>query len=346
MASQRDVKNRISSVKNIQKITRAMEMVAAARLRRAEQRITALRPYAEALARMTRQAARAAGTSEIARIPLMREPGGVVVGSGGAAEGGKSGGVEGRGGDGGGSGTVGLLLVTGDRGLAGGFNSQVIRAGVRLHGELSAEGLRSAWYATGRRGVSSLAFRGYELSGSYTGFSDRPVFADASAVAGDVIDAYVGGRLDRVELIFNSYVSPLTQVVTRETLLPLSHATAAGDDEGDGARGGERGLAFPESVEGIALPAQFPGPRALVEYEPDPEQVLKQLLPDYIETSIYRALVESAAGFFGAQMTAMRSASDNAGDIITDLTLQMNRARQAEITQEIMEVVAGAEGLS
>ena len=329
MASQRDVKNRISSVKNIQKITRAMEMVAAARLRRAEQRITALRPYAEALARMTRQAARAAGTSEIARIPLMREPGG-AQGAGGA---------EGGGSAEGGSGTVGLLLITGDRGLAGGFNSQVIRAGVRLHGELSAEGLRSAWYATGRRGVSSVAFRGYELSGSYTGFSDRPAFADASAVAGDVIDAYVGGRLDRVELIFNSYVSPLTQVVTRETLLPLSHATAT--EEGavrEGAVGRAAGAAEPAEENG--------GARALVEYEPDPEQVLKQLLPDYIETSIYRALVESAAGFFGAQMTAMRSASDNAGDIITDLTLQMNRARQAEITQEIMEVVAGAEGLS
>jgi F-type H+-transporting ATPase subunit gamma len=333
MASQRDVKNRISSVKNIQKITRAMEMVAAARLRRAEQRIAALRPYAEALARMTRQAARAAGTSEIARIPLMREPGG--------AQGG--GGAEGGSGEGG-SGTVGLLLITGDRGLAGGFNSQVIRAGVRLHGELSAEGLRSAWYATGRRGVSSLAFRGYELSGSYTGFSDRPAFADASAVAGDVIDAYVNGRFDRVELIFNSYVSPLTQVVTRETLLPLSHAAAAEEGAaGEGAVGRAAGAAEPAQENGDRSKI---GQRALVEYEPDPEQVLKQLLPDYIETSIYRALVESAAGFFGAQMTAMRSASDNAGDIITDLTLQMNRARQAEITQEIMEVVAGAEGLS
>jgi F-type H+-transporting ATPase subunit gamma len=336
MASQRDVKNRISSVKNIQKITRAMEMVAAARLRRAEQRIAALRPYAEALGRMTRQAARAAGASEIARVPLMREHGGAAGGGSSAAEGGR-----GRSGaEGGGSGAVGLLLITGDRGLAGGFNSQVVRAGVRLHGELSTEGLRSAWYATGRRGVSSLAFRGYELSGSYTGFSDRPVFADASAVAGDVIDAYVDGQLDRVELIFNSYVSPLTQVVTRETLLPLAAATAAGEGAaGEGVAGAT------VAGEGVAG-EESGGKRALVEYEPDPEQVLKQLLPDYIETSIYRALVESAAGFFGAQMTAMRSASDNAGDIITDLTLQMNRARQAEITQEIMEVVAGAEGLS
>jgi len=305
MASQRDVRNRISSVKNIQKITRAMEMVAGARLRRAEQRITALRPYAEAVRRMTRQAARAAGGAEAARVPLLREHEATRA--------------------------VGLLLVTGDRGLAGGFNSQVIRAGVRLHGELAEQGLGTAWYATGRRGVSSLAFRGYELAGAHTGFADRPVLADARAVAAEVIEAYLAERVDRVELIFNSYVSPLTQTVTRETLLPLAQATV-----GVPAR--------PEvSAEDEAAAG---GQRALVEYEPEAEQILAQLLPSYIEVSIHRALVESAAGFFGAQMTAMRSASDNAGEIITDLTLQMNRARQAEITQEIMEVVAGAEGLS
>jgi F-type H+-transporting ATPase subunit gamma len=327
MASQRDVKNRISSVKNIQKITRAMEMVAAARLRRAEQRITALRPYAEAIRRMTRQAALAAGSAETARMPLLGEHDSTS--------------------------TVGLLLVTGDRGLAGGFNSQVIRAGVRLSRELAEEGLQSAWYATGRRGVSSLVFRGYELGGGYTGFADRPTYADARAVGADVIEGYVEGRLDRVELIFNSYVSPLTQVVTRETLLPLSQATVAEESAGEGARGerreggrGERGPNLPESGAGIAQPAQSPAKRAQVEYEPEPREILERLVPDYIEISIHRALVESAAGFFGAQMTAMRSASDNAGEIITDLTLQMNRARQAEITQEIMEVVAGAEGLS
>jgi F-type H+-transporting ATPase subunit gamma len=147
-------------------------------------------------------------------------------------------------------------------------------------------------------------------------------------VADDLMTAYVDGRLDRVELIYNAYVSPLTQQVKRETLLPLSQATVTG--EADRAE----------------QEAEDEGPRALVEYEPGPEEILKRLVPDYIEISIYRALVESAAGFFGAQMTAMRSASENAGEIITDLTLQMNRARQAEITQEIMEVVAGAEGLS
>ncbi|MFI5009374.1 MAG: ATP synthase F1 subunit gamma [Solirubrobacterales bacterium] len=304
MASQRDVKNRISSVKNIQKITRAMEMVAAARLRRAEQRIAALRPYAKAIRRMTHQAAEAAG-AEAASFPLLAEH------------------EQER--------NVGLLLVTGDRGLAGAFNSQIIRAGVRAGTELVDQGKSPVWYATGRRGVSSLTFRGRELSGSYTGFTDRPAYADARAIGKDLIDSYVEGRLDRVDVLYNSYVSPLTQTVTRETLLPLSQAVLglASGEEGEGEDNGR--------------PA---GPRALVEYEPDPKDLLERLVPDYVEISIYRALIESAAGFFGAQMTAMRSASDNAGEIITDLTLQMNRARQAEITQEIMEVVAGAEGLA
>jgi len=303
MASQRDVKNKIASVKNIQKITRAMEMVAAARLRRAEQRIEALRPYADAIGRMTRQAANAAG-AEAERLPLLREHDSQT--------------------------NVGLLLVTGDRGLAGGFNSQIIRAGVRLSAELSDTGLRSSWYATGRRGVSSLAFRGNELSGSYTGFADRPAYADARTIADDIVQAYVDGHIDRVEMIYNAYVSPLTQHVTRQTLLPLTQQALSGDqtDSGTGQEGPVGAV------------------RGSVEYEPDPEKILRRLVPDYIEISIYRALVESAAGFFGAQMTAMRSASENAGEIITDYTLQMNRARQAEITQEIMEVVAGAEGLS
>jgi F-type H+-transporting ATPase subunit gamma len=299
MASQRDVKNKIASVKNIQKITRAMEMVAAARLRRAEQRIAALRPYADAIGRMTRQAAQAAG-GEAEQVPLLREHESET--------------------------NVGLLLVTGDRGLAGGFNSQIIRAGTRLSAEVSEQGLSSSWYATGRRGVSSLSFRGHELSGSYTGFADRPAYADARTIADDVIQAYVSGEVDRVEMIYNSYVSPLTQHVTRQTLLPLTHEAISGGGQDDDA--GEAKKLSP------------------VDYEPDPEKILRRLVPDYIEISIYRALVESAAGFFGAQMTAMRSASENAGEIITDYTLQMNRARQAEITQEIMEVVAGAEGLA
>src|SRR3954449_10920507 len=302
MASQRDVKNRISSVKNIEKITRAMEMVAAARLRRAEQRIQALRPYASAIRRMTRQAAEAA--ENIPNLPILEEHDNVS--------------------------TVGLLLITGDRGLAGAFNSQIIRAGLRAAAEHEDEGRSLQWYASGRRGVSTLRFRKRDPAGAYVGFTDRPQYANAREIAEDLITAYVDGEVDRVEIFYNGYVSALTQNVRRETLLPLQQATVLeededSDDDGDDSRSTGR---------------------ALVEYEPDPEEILKRLVPDYVEISIYRALLESTASEHGARMTAMRNASENAGELIEDLTLEMNRARQAEITQEIMEVVAGAESLS
>jgi F-type H+-transporting ATPase subunit gamma len=282
MASQRDVKNKIASVKNIQKITRAMEMVAAARLRRAEQRISALRPYADAIGRMTRQAAQAAG-AETQRLPLLREH---------ESES-----------------NVGLLLVTGDRGLAGGFNSQVIRAGVRLSAELTGEGLSSSWYATGRRGVSSLSFRGNELSGSYTGFSDRPSYADARTIAEDVIQAYVEGHVDRVEMLYNSYVSPLTQQVTRQRLLPVSHEAIAGERDGE-EQASARGGVSPGGVSPGAHDASATPKRTSVDYEPDPEKILRRLVPDYIEISIYRALVESAAGFFGRNHHGVHTANE------------------------------------
>ena len=300
----KDVKNRIASVKNIQKITRAMEMVAAARLRRAEQRIEALRPYAGAIRRMTRQAAEAAGN--VPQLPILQPH---------ESEN-----------------TVAILLFTGDRGLAGAFNSQIVRAGVRLAGELEGEGKSAAWYASGRRGVSSLSFRGRDVVGAYTGFTERPAYADARNIASDLMAAYVDGDVDRVEIVYNKYISPLTQQVTHETLLPLQEATILGEGEDDGEEGSSR--------------QEGSGHSALVEYEPDPEEILSRLVPAYVEISLYRALLESAASELGARMTAMRNASENAGDIIKDLTLQMNRERQAEITQEIMEVVAGAEGLA
>jgi len=306
--SQRDVKTRIGSVKNIQKITRAMEMVAAARLRRAEQRIQALRPYADALRRMTRQAAEAAGN--VPSQPILQEHDSVD--------------------------TVALLLVTGDRGLAGAFNSQIIRAGGRAAAAHEREGRKVVYYAAGRRGASSLSFRGNEVKESFTGFSDRPAYENAREMAQAVMSAYIDGEIDRLEIFYNGYVSAMTQEARRETLLPLQQADVLGDDkEGDDGKG----------EEGEKNATHERDKRALVEYEPDPEEILKRLIPDYVEISIYRALLESTASEHGARMTAMRSASDNAGDIIEDLTLEMNRARQAEITQEIMEVVAGAEAL-
>jgi F-type H+-transporting ATPase subunit gamma len=305
VSSQRDVKDRIDSVKNIRQITRAMEMVAAARLRRAEQRIQALRPYADAIRRMTRQAAEAA--DNVPNIPILAER------------------EQQR--------TVGLLLVTGDRGLAGAFNSQILRAGTRAASEHEADGRNVVWYASGRRGVSSLNFRGLDVAGSYTGFTDRPAFSDARDIATDLMSAYTDEKVDRVEIFYNGYISPLSQEVRRETLLPLQQASILGEDEEDEA-GGDGGDDEPSQH------------HALVEYEPDPEEILKRLVPDYVEISVYRALLESTASEHGARMTAMRSASENAGELIDDLTLEMNRARQAEITQEIMEVVAGAEALS
>jgi F-type H+-transporting ATPase subunit gamma len=296
--AQRDVKNRIASVKNIQKITRAMEMVAAARLRRAEQRIEALRPYAGAIRRMTRQAAQAAG--HVPALPLLAEH------------------AEQK--------RVALLFVTADRGLAGAFNSQIIRAGVKTAADYQAEGREIVYYATGRRGVSSLTFRGTEPEQGFTGFTERPTYANAREIAHALSAAYVDGKVDRVEILYNGYISPISQEVRRETLLPLQQATILEADPEDEAN-------------------DETGHHALVEYEPDPEEILARLVPDYVEISIYRALLESTASELGARMTAMRSASDNAGDIIDDLTLEMNRARQAEITQEIMEVVGGAEAL-
>ena len=298
--SQRDIRNRINAVKNIQKITRAMEMVAAARLRRAEQRIEALRPYADAIRRMTRQAANAAG--DVPRLPILSEHAQVQ--------------------------TVGLLVVGGDRGLAGAFNSNAIRAGVAAAREHGGDGHKAAFFASGRRPASSLAFRGFEPVQSFTGFTDRPSYADARSIADRLMAAYVDDEVDRVEIFYNGYISPLSQVIRRETLLPLQRATVLDESEDQDDSSGDKQK------------------HALVEYEPDPEEILKRLVPDYVEISIYRALLESSASEHGARMTAMRNASDNASALIEDYTLEMNRARQAEITQEIMEVVAGAEGLT
>ncbi len=305
MASVKDIRGRISSVKNIRKITRAMEMVAAARLRRAEQRIEHLRPYAEAIRRMTQRASEAA--DNIPSLPILQERENIQ--------------------------TVGLLLVTGDRGLAGPFNSQIIRAGNRRAAELKADGKTVLWYASGRRGESSLKFRGLEAGGTWTGFTDRPAYSDAREISDGLTAAYVDGTVDRVEILYNGYMSAMRQEVRHETLLPLQQADVLGAEEGDGEEGSSDDDAADQS-------------RSLWIYEPDPEEILARLVPDYVEISIYRALLESTASEHGARMTAMRNAQENASEMIDDLTLEMNRQRQAEITQEIMEVVAGAEGLS
>jgi F-type H+-transporting ATPase subunit gamma len=278
-----------------------MAMVATARLRRAEQRIEALRPYASAIRRMTRQAAEAAGP--VPRVPIFQEHAEVR--------------------------TVGLLLVAGDRGLAGAFNSNIIRAGIAAGRQHEAAGRGVVYFASGRRIASSLAFRGLVPVDSFIGFTDRPAYTDARRIADRLVAAFLDNEVDQVEVFYNGYISPISQVVRREVLLPLQQATVLGEEVQPDA----------------PAPSGEAPRRAVPEYEPDPETVLRRLVPAYVEISIYRALLESTASEHGARMTAMRQASDNAGELIKGLTLDLNRARQAEITQEIMEVVAGAEGL-
>jgi F-type H+-transporting ATPase subunit gamma len=282
-----------------------MEMVAAARLRRAEQRIEALRPYAQTLREITRQVADAA-PDQVEGTPLLERREKID--------------------------DVAVLLVTGDRGLAGSFNTQIIREGTRLRRELEGEGARVHFSAVGRRGSSSLQFRGEELRESYVGFTDRPAFTDARRISRDLIAAFVDGEVDHVDIVYNRYVSPLTQYVRRQRLLPLDEAEVFGE-----------GVAEAEEPEDAELAEAHR--RALWIYEPEAEEILELLFEEYVDISVFRALLESAASEHGARMTAMRNAAENAQDMIGRLTLEMNRVRQAEITQEILEVVAGAEAL-
>ncbi len=298
MASQQDLKRRIRSVSNTRKITKAMELVAGARLRRAEARIQAMRPYSDRMRELMIGTARAAGNAS-SRLPLLetRE----------------------------GEGPVAILAVTGDRGLAGPFNTQVLRRAFALERELGAQGRSSKWLAVGKKGRSTLTFRRYELAEAWVGFTDRPGYSDAGAIAHAIVELFVTREVDRVVMVYNRYISPLSQVVETVELLPVPRTALEGEEEA-------------KTPLEIALEGDFI-------YEPEPEEILRRLLPAYVETAVYRALLESAASELGARMTAMRNASKNANELIDRLTLDMNRARQQEITQEILEVVAGADAL-
>ena len=295
MASLQDIRRRIRSVGNTRKITRALELVAASKLRRAQARIEDMRPYADRMLELMSGTARA--STSVRGLPLLQQR-------------------EVR--------TVAVVTMMGDRGLSGPFNSQVLRRALALNRRLRAEGKQVWWVGVGRRGVGSLRFRRLDLSGEFTGFTDDPRYADAQAIAHRVIELYTDEEVDRVVVVYNRFESALTQTVTEQELLPLSEALLETDED--------------ERREDAA--------RGDFIFEPEPEEILERLLPVYVETELYRALLESAASKHGAQMTAMRNASKNAGELIDSLTLAMNRARQAEITQEILEVVAGADALT
>ncbi len=296
MASLQDIRRRITSVKNTRKITKALELVAGARLRRAQTRIEEMRPYADRMQELMVGTSRAAASFRNLALLQRRD-------------------VK----------RVAIVVVTGDRGLAGPFNGQVLRRAFELERTERADGHNVAWLVTGRKGASTLRFRRYEITEAWAGFADKPTYHDAQVVAHKLAELYSSEEVDRVVLVYNRYVSPLVQRVTTTDLLPI-----------------------PESVlEGKVVPEDEKGPvRGDFIYEPEPEEILARLLPVYLETEIYRAFLESAASFLAAQMTAMRNASKNAGELIDRYTLQMNRARQAQITQEILEIVAGADALA
>ena len=292
MAQVQDIKRRIRSVRNTRKITKAMELVAGARLRRAQARIEAMRPYADRMMELMVGTARA--STSVRGLPLLQRR-------------------EIK--------TAAILALTGDRGLAGAFNAQILRHVFAVERRLRGEGVDVKWLVSGRKGASTLRFRRYELGQSWIGFSDRPAYADAQAIAHHIAELYTEGEVDSVIVVYNHFESPLVQRVVEQEILPIPESVLESGDEAP------------------TLVGDFI-------YEPEPEQILERLLPVYIETELYRALLESAASEQGARMTAMRNASKNAAELIESLTLAMNRARQAEITQEILEVVAGADALT
>jgi F-type H+-transporting ATPase subunit gamma len=295
LASTQDLTRRVRSISNTRKLTKAMELVASARLRRSQMRIEAMRPYADRMQELMAGTAKAAGA---VRMPLLEQRADVQ--------------------------TVGIVSVTGDRGLAGAFNAQVLRRSFALQRELQAEGKQVRFFAVGRKAQSTVRFRRFDLAEAWTGFADRPKYSDAQAIAHAVTEAYVNGEVDRVIVVYNQFVSALVQRVTVTDVLPIP--TEALESSREATEEGGHPMDF------------F--------FEPEPKNILERLLPVYVETELYRALLESGASFFAAQMTAMRNASKAAGELIDALTLAMNRARQAEITQEILEVVAGADALT
>jgi F-type H+-transporting ATPase subunit gamma len=286
MASVQDINRRIRSVRNTRKITRAMELVAAAKLRRAQTRIEAMRPYAERMQELMVGVARA--STSLRGLPLLQRRD---------------------------VGKAAILPLTGDRGL--------LREAFSVERRFRGEGVEPRWLVAGKKGASTLRFRRYEVEQAWTGFSDSPRYHDAQAIAHRIAELYAEQEVDQVVVIYNHFVSALTQRVVTQEVLPIPESLLEGGEE----------------EHSQALLGDFI-------YEPEPEQILERLLPVYVETELYRALLESAASEQGARMTAMRNASKNAGELIENLTLQMNRARQAEITQEILEVVAGADALT
>jgi len=292
MATLRDIRRRIRSVESTQKITRAMKLVAAAKLRRAQERIVSARPYAVKMAQLLSSLVRRAEGE--AHPLLVRRP---------AAR-------------------KRLVIITADKGLCGAFNSNILRASLaflREQGETSV-----TLVVVGKKARDFYRRRQYEIKSEMLGFFDRLAYSHAQELAGGLMQEYLSGEVDEVHLLYNEFRSVAVQRVKREQLLPIESADAANDQGGQRGQGGAEGDYI---------------------YEPSPEAILAALLPRHVTTQVYRALMESVAGEYGARMTAMEAATKNAKEMISVLSIQYNKARQERITKELLDIVGGAEAL-
>jgi F-type H+-transporting ATPase subunit gamma len=296
---ERILRGRIRTVQATKKITRAMELIAASRIVKAQQRVVAAVPYSEQITDVVKDLAAAGGSTS---SPLLAGRDTIS--------------------------NVAYVVITADRGLCGGYNAGVQRA---AEGEIKADVLQGRDYAViavGRKAESYFRFRGYKIKAKFAGFSDAPSYADAREIGQHVVDLFVSGEVDRVELVYTCFISAGSQEVVQRPLVPLERDTVAGGDGRPGSSGDEA------------------GPAADFEYEPDPTTILDALLPKYIEARIYAALLNAAASEHAFRQRAMKSATDNADELIKNLSRIMNRARQDSITTEIMEIVSGAEALA
>jgi F-type H+-transporting ATPase subunit gamma len=284
LATARDLQRQINTVQNQSRVFSALQTVSSVKFRKAEARVKRARPYADNVEQMMRDVAGSASGD----LPLLvgREVNRVAI-----------------------------CTLTADRGLAGGFNAQVLRRTVSLRNEKDQNALQ---IASGRKAVAFFRFRRVELAEVFTGFTDNPTYEKAREIGSTLTNLFEDEEADEVYLVYNRFESALNQTPVVKRLLPV--AEEGDEDEDNGA--------------------------SYMEYVPDAETVLKRLVPRYVETMVWQALLEGAAGEHGARMTAMKNATDNANDLVRDLTLQMNKARQAQITQEILEIVGGAEALS
>jgi F-type H+-transporting ATPase subunit gamma len=301
MAKGRELKGRIRSFENTRKITRTMEMVATSKMKRAQDRVVAARPYAAAL----REVIASLYSSDLAeRFPLLRQPATVR--------------------------RVAVILLTSNRGLAGAFNANLIREARGLVERLERENVTVDLHVVGRKGAGYFRYVGRPMATTRTDLTDRPTVQDATDLVTGPMAGFVDGTLDAVYVVYARFVSALATPPTTDRILPVTPPSGAAT-AGSAGGGGGHGAARARQHDYILVPSA--------------EAILEELLPAYVRNSVYRALVETAAGEQGARRTAMKSATDNANDVINGLRRQYNRARQAQITQEIAEIVGGAAAL-